>query len=114
MRLTRYVAMHRMTACADNLNELYNIPPLRCLVPGFKRRERFLHENTIAPRTVCSNEIIGDLAVHISHETFRLVHLTATRSRPACGTKPVKLLPFPRVHLWGATGGGVPINTSRL
>ena len=55
-----------------------------------------------------------DLAVHISHETFRLVHLTATRSRPACGTKSVKLLPFPRVHFCSAIGGGIPINTSRL
>ena len=48
-----------------------------------------------------------DLAVHISHETFRLVHLTATRSRPACGTKPI-ILPFSRVHFWGAIGGGTP------
>lgn len=100
--------MHRMTACADSLNELYNIPSLRCLVPGFKRRGRFLHESTIAPRTICSNETIGGLAVHNSHETFRLVHLTATRSRPACGTKPI-ILPFPRAHFWDTIGGGVPM-----
>lgn len=74
------MAMLTTTACADPLNELYNIPPLRCIVSSRQAQGRFLHESTIAPRTICSNEIAGGLAV--------TVHLTATRSRPAAAPNP--------------------------
>lgn len=93
------MTMLTATACADNLNELFNIPPLRCIVSSFKRRGWFLHENATASRTICSNEIIGSLAV--------IVHLTVTRSRPAYGTKPI-ILSSLLAQFWDAIGRGTP------
>lgn len=84
------------TVCADSLNELYNISFLRCMISGVSSAVNDFCARARTPRTICSNEIIGGLAVHNSHSIFRPVHLTVSRSRPAqrhqtCGVFSVSL-----------------------